>query len=104
MKNTRERLELEDVPLRAGEPGELLRGDGLATSLLLMDEVWDPPRQPAPVAVAPVAPNKLLFAPIDDPLALTNMRTAMQLDPLSADWRRFRDLLVRRDGRWEVLR
>jgi hypothetical protein len=104
MQNTRERLELEDVPLRTGEAWKLFRGDGLAASLLLIDEVWDPPRQPPLVAVAPVAPNKLLVAPADDPISLTYMREAMQLDPLSADWRRFRDLLVRRDGRWEVLR
>lgn len=103
MRNTVARLEIDHVPMARGEPTELLRGDGLATSLLLVDEFWDPPRQSEALVAAPVAPNKLLVAPERDIRSLRMLREAMRSDPLDPEWRTFRGLLARRAGRWEVL-
>jgi hypothetical protein len=103
MRNTLERLEIEDVPLRDGQPTELHRADGLAASLLVVDAFWDPPRQSEALAVAPVAPNKIIVAPARDTRSLKRLRRAMRDDPLDVEWRRFKGLLVRRAGGWEVL-
>ena len=103
MQNTIARLEIDDVPLEAGRPTNLLRGDGLATSLLLVDEFWDAPRQKEALVAAPVAPNKLAVAPEGDRRSIRRLRETMRTDPLDPQWRRFKGLLVRREGRWEVL-
>jgi len=103
MRNTLARLEIDTVPLEANRPTELLRGDGLATSLLLVDEFWDPPRQNDVLVAAPVAPNKLGVAAERDTRSIKVMRRMMSRDPLDPHWRQFRGLLVRRQGRWEVL-
>ena len=103
MRNTLARLEIENVPLERNRPTELLRGDGLATSLLLVDEFWDPPRQSEAMVTAPIAPNKLGVAMEGDTRSLKLLRQMMKRDPLDPHWRQFRGLLVRRQGRWEVL-
>ena len=103
MQNTIARLDIDDVPMVRGQPTELLRGDGLATSLILADDFWDSPRQSEALVAAPVAPNKLLVAPERDARSLKTLRQAMRRDPLDPEWRSFRGLLVRRGGRWEVL-
>lgn len=103
-QNTVARLEIDNVPLPAGQSTELLRADGLATSLMLVDEFWDAPRQKEPLLVAPIAPNKLVVAPERDGRAVKRLREAMRSDPLDRQWRQFRGLLVRRERRWEVLR
>jgi hypothetical protein len=104
LQNTIARLQVEDTPQRPGEAKVLLRGDGLATSLLLVDEFWDPPRQSEALVVAPVAPNKIAVAPARDGRALRVLRQMMKSDPLSREWRQFKGLLARRQGRWEVVR
>jgi hypothetical protein len=104
LENTVVRLEIKEVPLERGVPTTLLRGDGLATSLLLADTFWDPPRQVETLVAAAVAPNKLVVAPERDSKSLRKLRQLMERDPLSADWRHFKGLLARRQGRWEVLR
>jgi hypothetical protein len=103
LQNTIARLEIDDVPLDRGRPTDLLRGDGLATSLILVDEFWDAPRQSEALVVAPIAPNKLAVAPERDRRSIRLLRESMRSDPLDRQWRRFKGLLVRREGRWEVL-
>jgi|GEM_PF-3419566 len=104
LNNTIDRLDLNDVPLDRVRGGELLRNDGLATSLLLFAPFWDAPGQKTPLVVAPVAPNKILVAPEADRRAVAFLRETMKRDPLDIHWRRFGGLLVRRNGAWEVLR
>lgn len=102
-QNTVARLEIDDVPLPAGQATQLLRDDGLATSLMLVDEFWDAPRQNEALVVAPIAPNKLVVAPERDGRAIKRLREAMRTDPLDPQWRLFKGLLTRRERRWEVL-
>ncbi len=104
MHNTLDRLEVGQAPLRPDEPTSLLRDDGLATSLLLVDVFWDMLLDAEALVAAPVSPNKLVVAPRPDRRSLKLLRQMMERDPLSVDWRRFRGLLVRRQGRWEILR
>jgi hypothetical protein len=103
MQNTLARLDIDHVPMERNQPTELLRDDGLATSLLLVDEFWDPPRQDQVLIAAPVAPNKLVVAAEQDTRSLKVLRQIMKSDPLDVEWRQFRGLLVRREGRWAVL-
>jgi hypothetical protein len=103
MQNTLERLDIDCVPMERNGPTKLLRGDGLATSLLLIDEFWDPPRQDQVLIAAPIAPNKLVVAAERDTRSLKVLRQMMRSDPLDAEWRQFRGLLVRREGRWDAL-
>lgn len=105
LKNTRSHLTVEPRPIPAGRPAEISTGEGLAASLLLIDEFWDakPMTSDGPLVVAPLARDVLIVARLSDTALVQSMRKMMaevRDDPNGIT----NDLIVRRDGRWHVLR
>jgi hypothetical protein len=104
LANTRSQIGYEAAPLEVGQIGEIVTGIGLASSLLAEDEVWDSPEMTAfgPLLVSPIERDRLLFAPINDDVAMDSLRSWHARCQPTSDWL-MNDLLVRRDGRWELL-
>jgi hypothetical protein len=103
LANTRSQIGYEAAPLEVGKIGEIVTGIGLASSLLAEDEVWDGPEMTAfgPLLVSPIERDRLLFVPINDEVAVDGLRSWHARYQPNSDWL-MDDLLVRRDGRWEL--
>jgi hypothetical protein len=102
MQNTRRRLNAPPPRLTPGHTLEI--DDDLAASLLVLDEFWDAPPLTAqgPLVVAVFARDELLVAPLSDTRSVRGLRKLMHSvrdDPNGLT----NDLIVRRNGRWEVL-
>jgi hypothetical protein len=104
LDNTRARLDLANVPLPPGKSTQVQRADGLMASLVAFEEFWDvePRRAAGSDVVALMGPNRLVAAPLSDQAAVHAMRLEIAALPRSREWITS-DLIVRRDGRWEVL-
>lgn len=105
--NTRERLKPDDNLHRdipAGKASQIQGADGLMASLVVFDDFWDAPARTAvgPEVVALISPNFIVVAPLSDATALSRMREHITSVPKGRAWITS-DLIVRRDGRWEVL-
>jgi hypothetical protein len=105
LANTRARLSVQPGRFEGGQPGEISGLDGLASSLLALDEFWDTPQMTSkgPVVVAVFARDYLFFAPESDAPAVQRLRHAMEQsadDPNALT----SSLIVRRDGRWHLFR
>lgn len=104
LRNTRAKLDFQKAPLRAGRVVELASEDGLAPSVLALDEFWESPELTSggPVVVAVFARSVIYLALESDRELVGRLRELMEAnrdDPNSLTGQ----LLVRRDGRWEVL-
>lgn len=100
LSNTRAQFAYEVSPL---ETGKIVTGVGLASSLLLDDEIWDNPEMTArgPLLVAPIERDRLVFAPLDDEIAASGLRDWHARYQPNSEW--LADILiVRREGRWEL--
>lgn len=102
--NTRAHLNFAAQTPRDGGPGEISNGSGLSSSLLAFDRYWDSPALTAagPVVVATVARDDLLIARLSDTKSVDALRKFMAQvrdDPNGLT----NDLIVRKDGHWEVL-
>lgn len=104
LENTRRRLNLKPKPLPLGQPYEINTGQDLAASLLVFDEYWNSPELSSrgPLVVAVFARDILYVAPLSDGASVERLRklmAAVRDDPNGLA----NDLLVRRNGRWELL-
>ncbi|HEY8571824.1 hypothetical protein [Phenylobacterium sp.] len=103
-ENTRDLMDLANVPLPTGKSTQVLRADGLMASLVVFDEFWDaePRRAAGPEVVALMGSNRLVAAPLSEKAAVHAMRREIARLPRNREWITS-DLIVRRDGRWDVL-
>jgi hypothetical protein len=104
LANTSAQIPYAPRPLKPGRPAEISAGNGLASSLLANDAFWDsePLTKAGPVVVAAMARDNLYLAPLSDTKmveALRKMMAKVADDPNTLS----PDLLVRRNGHWEVL-
>lgn len=104
LENTRRKLDFQQAPLRIGRIAELRTEDGLAPSVLALDEFWESPELASggPVVVAVFARSVVYLALERDRDAVSRLRELMEEsegDPNSLTGQ----LFVRRNGRWEVL-
>lgn len=104
MQNTRAHLDFPRRAPQAGRIAEISTGEGLAASLLLLDEFWDSPEltSAGPLVVAVFARDNVLVTSLSDAKnvqALRKLMADVRDDPNGLT----NDLIVRRNGRWEVL-
>lgn len=104
LANTRAAIAIEPRTVRAGQPVEVSTGKGLASSLLADDAFWAAKTVAAsgPVVVAAVGRDELYLSPLSDGRAVAALRQGLAdvaNDPDTLSPR----LLVRRNGRWEIL-
>lgn len=103
--NTRSHLNVKPTPLTSGRPLEITTGEGLAASLLMLDDFWDSPvfKSNGPLVVAVFARDDIFVASLSDESAVRSLRkltAGAEHDPNGLT----SELLVRRNGRWDVLR
>jgi hypothetical protein len=101
--NTRVRAGITPQPLRPNEPVDVITGVEVASSLIADDEFWQMPELTAqgPVVVAALQQDEIYIVPLTAKGIVDKLRQVMKAD----DPRPFsRTLLLRRNGRWEVLR
>lgn len=103
LRNTRDKLGVDPAPLIPEQIMLIQTDDGLAASLLALDDFWDSKKLTAmgPLAVAAPSHMEVHIAPLSDAASVRRLREVLA----EADGPFFltNDLLVRRDGRWEVL-
>lgn len=104
LENTRRAIGFRPVKIPRGRPAKISTQAGLAASLLAFDDYWNSPELTAhgPLAVAVFGRDDLYVAALTDAEAIKVMREGMaeiRDDPNGLT----NDLLVRRNGRWEVL-
>lgn len=101
-RNTREKLGVDPVPLVAEQILLIETDDGLATSLLALDEFWNSEDLTAggPLAVAAPYQTEVHIAPLSDAKAVERLRK--MLAEAAGPFFLTSDLFIRRDGRWEV--
>lgn len=102
--NTRTAAAIAPRTVRPGPPVEISTGKGLAASLLADEAFWTskPVAASGPVVVAAVGRDELYLSPLSDARAVAALKqgladVANEPETLSAR------LLVRRNGRWEIL-
>jgi hypothetical protein len=105
LRNTRRLVGAKPLTFRPGRLAEITTENGLAASLLALDDYWDSEALMAngPLVVAVLARDDLFVAPLADRAAVASLRKMMSSardDPNGLT----NDLLVRRAGRWEALR
>ena len=105
LANTKARIPFPPRELAKGRIAEIQSGKGLASSLLLDDAFWDSPEltRNGPIVVAPFARDDLLVALLSDTESVARLRKLMadvRDDPNGLT----NDVIVRRNGQWEVLR
>jgi len=100
LRNTRERLGVEPVPLIPEQILLIQTDDGLASGLLALDDFWDSPELTAsgPLAVAAPYQTEVHIAPQGDGQSVERLRKA--LTEAGGPFFLTDVLLVRDDGRW----
>lgn len=103
LENTRRLIGFKPIEISLGRPAAISTQAGLAASLLAFDDYWNSAeRTDGPLAVAVFGRDDLFVATVSDAKAIEVMREGMaeiRDDPNGLT----NDLLVRRNGRWEVL-
>jgi hypothetical protein len=102
LANTRALASFEPRPLKPGQPAGLETGRGLASSVLVDEAFWTSPVMVAqgPVVVALAGRDEIYLARISDTGLVDALRGELARN---AGTVLFPKLLVRRNGRWEVL-
>lgn len=102
LRNTCDKLGVDPAPLIPEQIMLIQTDDGLAASLLALDDLWDSEKLTAmgPLAVAAPSHMEVHIAPLSDPASVKRLREVLA----EADGPFFltSDLFVRRDRRWEV--
>jgi hypothetical protein len=102
LRNTRERLGVEPVPLVPEQVLLIQTDDGLASGLLALDAFWDSPELTAfgPLAVAAPYQSEVHIAPLSDAQAVERLRKV--LAEAAGPFFLSDALLVRHGGGWKA--
>jgi hypothetical protein len=104
MANTRRQASFEPSEFQPGQVAELSTGRGLASSLIADDAFWDAAamRAAGPIVVAPLARDDILLTALSNKADVDRLRRLM--DSVAGDVNNLGEgLIVRRNGRWEIL-